>query len=112
MSKTNAQLRNQVAEDLGIKAIDQELSDEGASRIENRISTVHAHYLEKGLFWWADSAIPDSVFEGLSMVICAHVCASVRKAGQGHEEKLLPGLAMIAAVKPSATVDTMKTFYF
>jgi hypothetical protein len=36
----------------------------------------------------------------------------VRKAGQGHEQKLEPGLAMIAGLKPSATIDTLRTQYY
>jgi hypothetical protein len=112
MSYTNAQLRNRVAEDLGVKATDQELSDEIAAKIEDRIDTVTAMYREQGLFWWADDAIPDAVVEGLTLVMCAWACASVRKAGQGHEEKLMPGLALIAAAKSSGTTDTLRTLYY
>lgn len=112
MTTTTAELRNLVAEDLGIKAVDQELSDEEASRIEARINSWTAHYRERGLFWWADNAIPDHVVGGLTLVMCALVCGSVRKMGQGHEAKLEPGLAMIAGLKPSAQIETLRTHYF
>lgn len=112
MSATTATLRDLVAEDLGIKAIDEELSDELAGRIEARIDHWTAHYRELGLFWWADNAIPDPCVGGLTMVMTALICGSVRKAGQGHEGKLEPGLAMIAALKPAATIDTVRTLYY
>lgn len=112
MPFTHAQLRDRVAEDLGLKATDQELSDDIAQKIEERIATVTAMYREQGLFWWPTDAIPDAVVEGLSLVMCAWACAGVRKANQGHEEKLTPGLAMIAALKPAATLDTLRTEYF
>ena len=112
MTKTTAQIRNRVGEDLGVKAQDQEMSDEQAAKIDARIVSISAHYREKGLFWWADNAVPDAVEEGLAMVVCALACGSVRKAGQGHEGKLEPGLAMIAAVKPSAKLETLRTLYY
>lgn len=112
MTITTATFRNRVAEDLGIKAQDQELSDEEAAKLESRIDSITAHYREKGLFWWADDAIPEAVEEGLSMVVCALACASVRKAGQGHEAKLEVGLGMIAGVKPSAKLETLRTVYY
>jgi len=112
MTYTVAQLRNRVAEDLGIKAQDQELSDEEAAKIEDRYTSTHAYFVEKGLFWWPAATIPAPVFEGLVFVMVARCCAAVRKLGQGHEEKELPGLAMIAAVKPAAKVETLRTLYY
>lgn len=112
MTATTAQLRDRVAKDLGIKAVDEELSDELAATIEEGIGDWTAHYRELGLFWWPDNAIPNQCVAGLRMVMCALVCASVRKAGQGHEQKLEPGLAMIAGLKPSATIDTLRTLYY
>lgn len=112
MSKTNAELRDRVAKDLGLKAQDQELSDELSGEIEGRIVTARAHYAEVGLFWWADDAIPDAVFDPLAALMCALCCAAVRKAGQGHEEKLPPALAAIASLKPSARVETLRTQYY
>lgn len=112
MTYTVTQLRNRVAEDLGIKGVDQELSDEQAAKIEERYTSTHAYFTEKGLFWWPAATIPDAVFEGLVFVMRAHCAAGVRKLGQGHEELELPGLAMIAAVKPPAQTDTLKVLYY
>jgi hypothetical protein len=112
MTTTTATLRDKVAKDLGLKAVDEELSDELAATIEEGIGDWTAHYRELGLFWWQDNAIPDPCVAGLRMVMCALCCASVRKMGQGHEAKLEPGLAMIAALKPAATVDTLRTLYY
>jgi len=112
MTATTATLRDLVAEDLGLKAVDEELSDELSARIEARINHWMAHYRELGLFWWADNAIPNACVGGLTMVMAALVCGSVRKAGQGHEAKLEPGLAMIAALKPYAQIDTLRTHYY
>jgi len=112
MSKTNAELRDRVAEDLGVKGQDIELSDEQAQKLEGRISSTWAHFTEKGLFWWPDGTIPDSVFDGLAKVMCARACASVRKQGQGFESLEMPGLAEIAAVKPPALIETLKTLYY
>lgn len=112
MTYTHAQLRNRVAEDLGIKGVDQELSDEQASKIEERITSTTAYFREKGLFWWPDNAIPDAAFEGMVFVMLARCCAGARKLGQGFEEREAPGLAMIAAVKQPATIDTLKTLYY
>lgn len=112
MTYTVAQLRNRVAEDLGIKAVDQELSDEQAQKIEERYTSTHAYFTEKGLFWWPLATIPDAVFEGLVFVMMARCCAGVRKLGQGHEEREQPGLAMIAACKAQGTTDTLRTLYY
>lgn len=112
MSYTHAQLRDRVAEDLGIKGVDQELSDEQASKIEERITTTTAYFREKGLFWWDDDEIPDECFDGMVFVMRARCAAGVRKLGQGHEELEQPGLAMIAAVKPSAVIETLRTLYY
>ena len=60
MTKTHAQIRDRVAEDLGLKAADIELEDEDAAKIEARISSVTAHLREKGLIWWADDEVPDA----------------------------------------------------
>ena len=112
MTTTTATLRDLVAEDLGIKAVDEELSDELSARLEARINHWNAHYRELGLFWWPDNAIPDQVVGGMTMVMAALLCGSVRKMGQGHEGKLEPGLAMIAALKPNAQTDTLRTLYY
>lgn len=112
MTYTNTELRNRVAEDLGVKAQDQELSDEQASKIEERITSTWAHFTEKGLFWWPDGTIPTAVFDGLAKVMCARVCVAVRKQGQGFENMEMPGLAEIAAVKPPAMIETLKTLYY
>lgn len=112
MTYTHAQLRDRVAEDLGIKAVDEELSDESAAKIEERITSTTAYFREKGLIWWADDAIPVAAFEGMAFVMRARCCAGVRKAGQGHEEMEQPGLSMIAAVKPPGQIETMRTLYY
>lgn len=112
MTYTTIQLRNRVAEDLGLKATDQELADDEAQKIEERIATVTAMYREQGLIWWPDNAIPDAAVDGLTLVMSAWTCAGVRKQGQGHEEKLTPGLAMISAVKAVQTVDALRTEYY
>jgi hypothetical protein len=48
----------------------------------------------------------------MTMIMAALLCGSVRKMGQGHEGKLEPGLAMIAALKPNAQTDTLRTLYY
>ena len=112
MTITTATFRNRVAEDLGIKAQDQDLSDEEAAKIDARIDSISAHYRELGLIWWADDAIPDAAEEGYAKIVCALVCASVRKSKQGFEEMLPLGLSMLAGIKPAAKLETVRTEYY
>lgn len=110
--KTTAQLRNRVAEDLGLKAADIDLADEDAVKIEARIASVTAFLREKGLIWWDDDQIPDAVEDGFAMMVAAMACKSFGKQNQGFEAGWEDGRAMIASIKPAETIETSVTVYY
>lgn len=112
MTKTNVEIRNRVAEDLGVKATDMDLADEDAEKIERRISSTRAFLLERGLVWWADDAIPDACEDGYAMMVRAMVCTAFGKVNQGHEAGWKDGWDMIAAIKPSEHVETQAYEYY
>lgn len=112
MTKTNAEIRNRVAEDLGVKATDMDLADEDAAKIEARIASTRAFLLQRGLAWWPDGQIPDECEDGYAMMVRAMACASFGKRNQGHEAGWREGWDMIAAVKPSDNVEQQAYEYY
>ena len=112
MSKTDVEICNRVAEDLGIKATDIDLADEDAEKITKRIESARAFLREKGLLWWQDDATPDACEDGFAMMVRAMVCTAFGKQGQGHEAGWEDGRVLIAQVKPSEMVETQAYEFF
>lgn len=78
MTKTNDELRDSVAVELGIKSIGVELSAEDSEEILAKVATVRAFLeaLRPSLCTWPDDEIPEEVFEPLSMIVAAR-CANI-----------------------------------
>jgi hypothetical protein len=71
MSLTKADLRDAVAEELGIKRAEETLSSADAVLIESRIAGVHEYLLGEGLAYWDVNDIPDAVREPLTMIVAS-----------------------------------------
>lgn len=112
MTITYAELRNRIAEHLTIKAEDMDLSDADAAKIDGRVTTMMAFLRERGLMWWATDAIPEACVDALTMIGAARTCALFGKQGQGYEGGDPVGRAMLAEIKPSADIETVKTLYY
>lgn len=112
MALTTAELRERVAEHLRIKAADLELSGANAARIDRRIEEVTEYLRELGLAWWADGAVPVAASMPMILMVAAWSASSVGKAGQGYEDGFIGGKAQLAAIKPSAVIETLEADYF
>lgn len=112
MTLLNSQLRQRVAENLRVKAVDRDLADEDAEKIDNAIDDAFAELREQGLLWWADDQIPQACVFALTLIVSAQACARFGKIGQGYEGGDTDGRARLAALKPSAVIDTVRAEYF
>jgi hypothetical protein len=112
MTLLNTDLRQRVAENLRVKAVDRDLADEDAEKIDNAIDDVFAELRELGLLWWADDAIPQACAFALTLIVSAQACARFGKIGQGYEGGDADGRARLAALKPSAVIETAQAVYY
>lgn len=109
---TNIQLRDRVAEYIKVKAVDVELDDESAAKIDQGIEDALAELLERGLVWWADNAIPKSCAFSMTIIVAAQVCAKFGKSEQGYEGGDSEGRARLVGLKQSTTLETVQADYF
>ena len=112
MTITSSDLRQRVAENLRVKAVDRDLADEDAEKIDNAITDAFAELREHGLMWWTTAAIPNACVFALTLIVSAQACAKFGKAGQGYEAGDNDGRARLAALKPSAAIETVRAEYF
>ena len=112
MTITSADLRLRVAEYLRVKAVDRDLADEDAEKIDNAIDDAFAELRERGLLWWADDAIPQACAFALTLIVSAQACAKFGKAGQGYEPGDADGRLRLGALKASAVTETTSAEYF
>ncbi len=112
MTITSADLRLRVAENLRVKAVDRDLADEDADKIDKAIDDAFAELREQGLLWWGDDAIPQACAFALTLIVSAQACARFGKIAQGYEGGDTDGRARLAALKPSAVVETVRSEYF
>lgn len=112
MTITTAQLRERVAEHIGVKAADIELDAENAAKIDAAIDDATAFLREAALIWWVDNAIPDQCAAPMTLIVGALAAPKCRKAGQGFEAGWGDGQAMLARIKPSAATETVRADYF
>lgn len=109
---TKVELRNRVAEDLKVSSPDVELDANSAQRIDNSIDDARAELAEKGLCWWTENAIPQSVAFALTLIISAQACRKFGKAGQGYEAGDADGRTRLATLKNSADIPELRADYF
>lgn len=109
---TKVQLRERVARHLRIYAKDMPLDAADAENIDRAIDDARAELQEKGLCWWAETAIPQSVAFAITLVVAAQACIGVGKAGQGYESGDVDGRARLADLKPPTDITTVAVDFF
>lgn len=111
MTKTNEELRDEVAEYLRVKGADYELSDSRADQIDRGIAAAFAELRELGLCWWPDDTIPDACLFPLKLIIAAQLCTPFGKAGQGYEAGDEGGRTRLSKLKPPADIPSIQGEY-
>lgn len=112
MAITKITLRERVAEHLRISSPDRELDAATAARIDASIADARAELMERGLCWWGEDAIPNSVVFALTLICSAQAAAKTGRMGQGYEDGDGEGRIRLAALKPTADVMPVMAEYF
>lgn len=104
---TRAEAIKQALQNLRVLDAVSEPAAEDASRVGTRLDQVRAELSERGLVWWDEGDIPDSVagsFCALVAAASADVFAKTYDPGKA--------LGRIAALKSSAERPVTKTLYY
>lgn len=112
MTKTNEEMRDEVAEFLRFSGADQALSDYRADQIDRGVQSARAELIELGLCWWPDDAIPAACAFPFKLIVAAQLCLPLGKAGQGYEQGDEGGRARLAKLKPSTNIGPLRVDYF
>jgi hypothetical protein len=91
MALTKTDLRDAVAEELGIKRAEETLSAADAVLIERRIEGVHEYLLGEGLVYWDIDDVPDAVREPMTMIVASRAAPAfgIQYAGGPEGTRLL-----------------------
>lgn len=112
MVATTVILRERIADRLRISSVDMTLQAADAAKIDNGIADVTTMLRETGSIWWADNAIPDACVWPMTLVCSAALAGAFGKAGQGYEGDTPQGMLLLAEMKPSADISTVRASYF
>jgi len=112
MSKTTAELRESVAKEIGILTPAMPLADDDADLIDARIQEVSDYLRELGLAWWVDNSIPNAAMMPMTLMVAARVCGNFGKATPLLLSGFEGGKAQLAAIKPSAVIQTVQAQYY
>jgi len=106
MTTTTAELREKVARKLTISSSDMALEAEDTDRIDDRIGEVTSHLRERGLAWWIDNAIPDAAVLPMVMIVAYWAADDFGKTAGPTWAR--DGEALLASIKPSGVIETVK----
>lgn len=110
MTATTAELRESVAGKIKILRADMPLDAADAATIDRKIGEVTNYYRERGVVWWVDNAIPNAAVLPMTMLVAAWTADDFGKVA---DPLWAPnGLALLASIKPSAAIETVKMVPF